>query len=107
MDPEVTSFLTVVGAGAAAYFGAYIKRKGADRALREGFAEVLRQTKETTEATKKIEAKISDELWDRQKRWELKRDILLDAMKKVSTALRSWSGLYGRQVGAAKERELG
>jgi hypothetical protein len=84
MDPAITSFLTIVGAGAASYFGAYIKRKGEDRAVREGFAEVLRQTKETTEATKKIEAKISDEVWDRQKRWELKRDVALELVKRIA-----------------------
>ena len=36
-----------------------------------------------TKTTKEIEAKISDEVWDRQRKWELKRDVLLDAMKKL------------------------
>jgi hypothetical protein len=84
MDQATTSFLTIIGAGAASYFGAYIKRKGEDRAVMEGFAEVLRQTKETTAATKKIEAKITDEMWDRQKRWELKVQILLEAIKRIA-----------------------
>jgi hypothetical protein len=37
-----------------------------------------------TEATKHIEAKISSDLWDRQKQWELKREILVDAVKRLS-----------------------
>jgi hypothetical protein len=82
MDPAVASFLTVVGSGIAAYAGAYFKKRGEDRAIEDGFAQVLRQTKETTQATKAIEARITDEVWDRQKRWELKRDILLEAIKR-------------------------
>jgi hypothetical protein len=37
-------------------------------------------------ATKEIEAKISGDLWDRQKRWELKRDALFDAVKQLAAA---------------------
>jgi hypothetical protein len=83
MDPAITSFFTIVGAGVAAYYGSYFKKRGEDQAMKEGFAEVLRQTEKTTEATKKIEARISDDVWDRQKRWELKRDVLLEAIKRI------------------------
>jgi len=37
-----------------------------------------------TTATKGIESKISGDLWDRQKQWELKRDILFDAVKRLN-----------------------
>jgi hypothetical protein len=84
MDPALTSFLTIAGSGIAAYYGAYFKKRGEDQAMKEGFAEVLRQTAETTRTTKAIEAKITDEVWDRQKRWELKRDILLQALKRIT-----------------------
>jgi hypothetical protein len=108
MNPAITSFLTIIGAGAASYFGAYIKRKGGDRAVREGFAEVLRQTKATTEATKKIEAKISDEVWDRQKRWELKRDIILELIKRIAAlddALMSYEAFVDLDKGRKPQGE--
>jgi hypothetical protein len=86
MDPAVTSLLTIAGSGIAAYYGAYFKKRGEDQAMKEGFAEVLRQTTETTKATKAIEAKISEEVWDRQKQWELKREVLFDTARRMSTA---------------------
>jgi len=37
-----------------------------------------------TRTTQEIEARISNEVWDRQKRWELKREVLLDATKRIA-----------------------
>jgi len=37
-----------------------------------------------TRVTNEIEAKISDEVWDRQKRWELKRDVLFEVARKLA-----------------------
>jgi hypothetical protein len=85
MDAAIQNFLTIAGAAIAAYFGACFKKRGEDQALREGFAEVLRQTTETTQATKKMEATISNEVWDRQKQWEMKRDVVFEATKRMGT----------------------
>jgi hypothetical protein len=65
---------TLVVGGVGAYFGAYLKKKGENYATREDVAELTRITKE-------IEAKISDEVWNRQRQWEFKRDVLLQAAK--------------------------
>ena len=70
---------SIGGAFVGSYLGAYMKKKGEDLAMKEGFNEVLRRTEETTSATKSIEAKISDEVWNRQKRWETKREVLFTA----------------------------
>jgi hypothetical protein len=98
MDPAVASFLTVVGSGVAAYAGAYFKKRGEDKAITDGFAEVLRQTRETTEATKAIEAKITDKMWDRQKRWELRQDLLFEATREITKVRRSLLDLWQLQV---------
>lgn len=37
-----------------------------------------------TTTTKEIEAKIAGDVWDRQKRWELKRDVLFEATKRLA-----------------------
>jgi hypothetical protein len=53
-----------------------------------------------TKATKEIEARISDEVWDRQKRWELKRDVLLEAAKRLAeldTALSTFASTLNVQ----------
>jgi hypothetical protein len=76
--------LGVLAAGLGGYLAGYLKKKGEDRAVQENFDELLRQAGETTERTKKIEAEISNEVWDRQKRWELKRDVLFEATRRVA-----------------------
>ena len=40
--------------------------------------------KEVTKATKEIEAKISSDLWDRQKQWEMKREVTFGAAKSLA-----------------------
>ena len=59
------------------YFKAYATKKGENRAMQEDIHKL-------TTITKEIEAKISGELWDRQKQWELKRDILYGAAKAIN-----------------------
>jgi hypothetical protein len=98
MDPVVVSFLTVIGSAVAAYSGAYFKKRGEDQAITDGFAEVLRQTRETTEGTKAIETKISDRLWDRQKRWELRQDLLFDATREITRVRRTLLDLWQLQI---------
>lgn len=71
------SIVSILSAGVGAYFGAYLKKKGENIATKEDFNDLKEQTRQLTHATKEIEARISDESWDRQRGWELKRDLLL------------------------------
>src|SRR5437764_10010469 len=70
--------LTVVGAGLGAYFGAYLKKKGEDRATQEALTDLVRQVEATTAATQAIEAKFSNQVWDRQRQWEMKKEVLFE-----------------------------
>lgn len=84
-----TSFLWILSVSLsviAGYLGGYVRKKGENRAIHEDFENVLKQVKETTRATKEIENKISDASWDRQKRWELMRDVLIDIARKTAAA---------------------
>ncbi|MFI5071663.1 MAG: hypothetical protein ACHP8A_12305 [Terriglobales bacterium] len=72
-------------AGLGGYFGSYLKKKGENLATHEDIGKVLDEVRAVTTTTKEIEAKISNEMWDRQKRWELKREILFEATKKLSS----------------------
>ena len=83
----VTFVVTVVSflsSGAGAYLGSYLKKKGENLATHEDIDKLVDQVSAVTRATKQIETKISSDLWDRQKQWELKREILFDAAKKLS-----------------------
>ena len=74
----------VVCAGFGAYFGSYLKRKGENLATQEDIDKVLEQVSAVTKTTKEIEAKISDDLWNRQKHWEMKREVLFEAIKQIA-----------------------
>ena len=78
--------VTFVGAGIGSYFGGYLKIKGENLAQKEDVTDIKNQVAAVTQTTKRIEAEISGELWDKQKRWELTRDTLCDVIKKVSIA---------------------
>src|SRR5258708_24320707 len=77
----VMSFLS---GGAGAFLGSYLKKKGENLATHEDIDKLVDQVSAVTTAAKQIEAKISSDIWDRQKQWGLKREILCDAAKKFS-----------------------
>ena len=66
------------------FLPAYLNKKGENLATHEDIDKLVAQVEAVTKATKKIEASISSEVWDRQKQWELKREILFDATKRLS-----------------------
>lgn len=77
------SVVTVLSAGIGAYIGAYLKKKGENLATHEDFQTVLTELKATTRATKEIENTISHEVWDRQRKWEIKKETLFDATRSL------------------------
>lgn len=83
MDLVAGAFI-VLASGFGGFIGAYLKRKGENLASKEDIGDLVKQVSAVTEATKKIEAEISGELWNRQKRWELKREVLFEATKKLA-----------------------
>ncbi len=61
-----------------AFLPAYFKKKGENLATKEDFSELKAQTAALAQTTKEIESKIDDQVWNRQRHWELKRDALLE-----------------------------
>jgi hypothetical protein len=78
--------ISALVAGFGAYFGAYFKKKGENLATHEDLDKLIVELRATTEATKSIEARISQDLWVSQKGWELKRDILMQWFRSVHEA---------------------
>lgn len=66
------------------FLGSYLKKKGENLATHEDLNKVVEQMSAVTAATKKIEADISSGVWDKQKRWEMRRDILFEVTKRVA-----------------------
>ena len=73
-----------LGAVFRPYLKGYAEKKGDNLATHEDIQKLVDQVKAVTEATKKIEAEISSGLWYRQKRWEMKREVLFEAAKRIS-----------------------
>lgn len=70
--------------GAGIYLSAYLTKKAEGLATKEEFKDLKEQTAELTRTTKKIEAEINNDLWNRQKQWEMKREVIFDMSKQVS-----------------------
>jgi hypothetical protein len=80
----------VVSAFVGGYLGGYMKKKGENLATKEDLDDLVNQGSAVTQATKAIEAKITDQVWNRQRQWEMKRDSLfaaLQALGRVDDAL--------------------
>jgi len=75
---------TLVGAFVGSYLAGYLKKKGDNLATKEDFDDLKEQTRELTQATKEIEAKINTQVWNRQRQWEMKRDILIEYARTIS-----------------------
>ena len=81
-------WLLVAGVGSfgGAWFGAYFRKKGENYATREDVGEL-------TKITKEIEARITDEVWNRQRLWEFKRDVLLEVAKRLGAYREAFSAV--------------
>jgi hypothetical protein len=73
-----------LGAVFGSYLTGYATKKGENHATFEDINKLVEQVKAVTEATKRIEAEISSGIWDKQKRWEMKREVLFEAARRVS-----------------------
>jgi hypothetical protein len=70
--------------GFVGFLAGYMKKKGENLATHEDISKLVDQVRAVTTATKEIEAKISSDVWDRQKQWELKREVLFQAVQRIS-----------------------
>jgi hypothetical protein len=66
------------------FLKSYMSKKGENLATHEDISKLVEQVEAVTRATKEIEAKISDEVWNRQKLWEMKREIIFQTIKTMA-----------------------
>jgi hypothetical protein len=111
MDPTQALYLilTFVVAGSGAYLGACLKKKVENLAANEHLGKLVDQIKVVTDTTKRIEADISQEVWDRKKQWEIKRDALMDVLRefgKLQMALVNLNDKYKQCGPSDKDEDL-
>jgi hypothetical protein len=90
-----------------AWFGAYFKKKGENYATHEDLGNLVKQMEAVTTATKQIEAKISDEVWNRQRRWELKRDLILEGARRLGACMQAFMALLTACIEEIRENRAG
>jgi hypothetical protein len=84
MNPWLLALVPLISSGVGAYVGSYLREKAKNLARREDIETVRDEVRVVTTTTKEIEAKISSEVWDRKKQWEMKREVLFEASKSVA-----------------------
>lgn len=83
IDALIVSGPALVTGWIGFYLGAYLKKKGENQAIHEDIGKLVDQVRAITQTTKEIEAKISSDVWTQQKQWEMKREVLFDAAKRI------------------------
>src|SRR5258708_597017 len=73
--------VTFGGAFCGSWVGAYLKKKGENYATHEDLGKLVKQMEAVTKVTEAIKTEISEQVWNRQRQWELRRDVLLEAAK--------------------------
>lgn len=77
---------TLVGAFVGSFLAGYFKKKGENIATKEDFKDLKEQTRQLTQTTKEIETKLEDQVWNRQRQWEMKKEIFIEATRLVAKA---------------------
>ncbi len=88
----------VVASLIGAFLGAYFRRKGENLATHEDLDKLVTQMAAVTETTENIKAAISDDVWDRQEQWKLRRDAIIEVMRDISSVRRALVDVSGTFV---------
>lgn len=79
----VTTFLSAL---LGSVFGAYFGKKGEIKALHSDLNKVIEQNEAITKANETIKNRLTNQTWDRQRQWEMKRDAILAVVPPLGRA---------------------
>lgn len=85
---------TIVGLFVGGFLKSYMSKKGENLATHEDIEKLVDQVRAVTQTTKEIEAKISGDMWDRQKRWEMRRDLFLTVASNTASLLEALTEVH-------------
>jgi hypothetical protein len=102
----VMIIFSLVSAAIGAYFGAYLKKKGENAAVREEFAEIKDQLRETTLATEQIRRSLTTELWLAQEKWKLRKELYLSMLNSIEAIIEGLREIESMASDADRIKEL-
>jgi hypothetical protein len=73
--------VSLVGAAVGAYF----KRRAENLATHDDLDKLVAQMAAVTATTENIKAAISDDVWDRQEQWKMRRDTVFEVVRALGT----------------------
>jgi hypothetical protein len=80
--PIITFLLAwILRSALVPFLDGYSRRKGENLATHEDLDNAIEQLKAVTLTKENIKAAISDDVWDRQKQWEMRRDAVFEAVR--------------------------
>jgi hypothetical protein len=94
LGAALTLLSFLLGAVLRPFLTEYSKKKGENLATHEDIDKLVNQVRLVTKTTEDIKAEISSGLWDRQRRWDMKREVLFEAARRladIDDALLSYS----------------
>jgi hypothetical protein len=100
------SLVSLISAGVGAYSGSFLTEKGKNRAMRADIAKIVEQVQRTTKAAEEVRAAISDDLWLRQRRWDLRRDVYAQLLEALESLAQSLSIMTGADAAARTRAEV-
>jgi uncharacterized membrane-anchored protein YhcB (DUF1043 family) len=89
--------LALVGAAVGAFASSYLRKRGEDLAMREGFDEIRAQLETTTRDTEEIKQRLSSHTWRTQQQWSSREryyNQLLTQLHHFKLALDDLSDYY-------------
>jgi hypothetical protein len=93
----LVAVFALVGAGVGAFGGAYLRKRGEDRATQENFTAIREQLKTTTRDTEEIKQQLSGRGWRSQQQWSAREQYyskLLTHLHHFRMALDDLSDYY-------------
>ena len=76
------------------FLPAYLNKKAENLATKEDLGDLVTQVQAVTTATEEIKNELSHEFWNRQKQWEMKREVLFELTKAMTSAADALTSVY-------------
>jgi hypothetical protein len=100
----------LIGLWIGSFARSYLAKKAENLATHEDIDKLVEQVGAVTTVTKQIESALMDQVWNRQRQWELRKETLFEVLKEVAsvrTSIIRLISVFGRPTKSATDDEDG